>query len=340
MKSHDEIKTWITTELAKVLQNDPESIDPDQQFSSFGVDSLVAFSLTGDLSEWIGEELSATLLWEYPTINSLSREISNMLSKESAEKKPGSGAILLASNENVVSSRLFCICGIDLYQALANQLVNKVETYGVYIAPEKSLGKISGDITHSYDFHSVEDLARQYIDEIISIQREGPYHLLGLSFGGVLAFELAQQLTRRGADVPLVVLLDSVLPNAITVKTHKKIFLALKGGFSKLGSQKTRQSDSTSVLTPEMMGKLRGKYYWELVKRYQPRPYSNPTVLIRATRSKLFGEGYIVDENLGWAELVKDKLTVVRIAGTHTGILEKPHVNELAEFVRSKIVKE
>ena len=93
-----------------------------------------------------------------------------------------------------------------------------------------------------------------------------------------------------------------------------------------------------SDITPEMMGKLRSDYYCKLVKRYRPLPYSKPNVLIRATGSGLFGAGYINDEKLGWARSVDDKLTLVKIAGTHTGILEQPHVKELAEVVGDRIL--
>jgi len=299
-----------------------------------GIDSMIAFSMTGELSEWIGRDLSATLLWEYPDINSLSQKISEILDDELPDKQDASNAIFLAGNGN--KNRLFCICGIDLYQTLANQLTDTLDTYGVYVAPEKALGKFSEDIDQSYDYHFVEDLAKRYIDEIISVQPEGPYHLLGLSFGGILAYEIAQQLTRRGADIPLLVLLDSVLPNAVKVKSHRRVINLLKSGVSWLGNREMQNSNSLPDLTYEQMSKLRGQYYWELGNRYKPLSYSGPTILVRATSSKLFGTGYITDETLGWADLVADSLAIVRINGTHTGILKQPHVEELAKVIRDR----
>jgi len=335
MKSHDEIKTWISTELAEILECKVEDLNHEQEFSSLGIDSMIAFALTGELSEWIGEDLSATLLWEYPTIDSLSQKISAILDNELPEKQPGSNAIFLTGNGN--KDKLFCICGIDLYQTLANQLTDTLDTYGIYIAPEKALGKFSEDIDQSYDYHFVEDLAKRYVDEIISVQPEGPYHLLGLSFGGILAYEIAQKLTRRGADIPVLVLLDSVLPSAVKVKAHRRVINLLKSGVSWLGNREMQKSDSLPDLTYEEMSKLRGRYYWELGKRYKPLSYSGPTILVRATSSKLFGTGYITDETLGWADLVADNLSIVRINGTHTGILEPPHVEELAKVIHGKI---
>ncbi len=335
MKSHDKIKAWISTELAEILECNIEDINPEQEFSSLGIDSLVAFSMTGELSEWIGEDLSATLLWEYPTISSLSQKISEMLIHELPEKQANSNAILLAGKGG--QDKLFCICGIDLYQTLATQLNSTLDTYGVYVAPEKALGKFNQDIDQSYDYHIVEDLAKRYVDEIVSVQPEGPYHLLGLSFGGILTYEIAQQLARRGADIPLLVLLDSVLPNAVKVRAHRRVINLLKSGVSWLGNRERQTSDTRSDLTYEEMSKLRGQYYWDLGKRYKPSSYSGPAILVRATSSKLFGAGYINDETLGWADLIADDLAIVRINGTHTGILEQPHVKELAKVMHDRI---
>ncbi|WP_439373841.1 amino acid adenylation domain-containing protein [Bradyrhizobium sp. DASA03120] len=55
---------------------------------------------------------------------------------------------------------------------------------------------------------SFEALARYYIDQIRSIQRAGPYHLCGWSFGGVLAVEMAVQLTRAGESISSLILID------------------------------------------------------------------------------------------------------------------------------------
>jgi thioesterase domain-containing protein len=301
-----------------------------------GIDSLVAFSMTGELSEWIGEDLSATLLWEYPTISSLSQIIYEILVEGQSEKQQGSNAIFLAGNGG--KDKHFCICGIDLYQTLANQLKNTLNTYGVYVAPEKALGKFNEDIEQSYDYQFVEDLARRYIDEIISVQPEGPYyHLLGLSFGGILAYEIAQQLTRRGADIPLLVLLDSVLPDASKIRAHRRVINLLKSGVSWLGNRELQKSNANPDLTYEQMNKLRGQYYWELGKRYRPLTYPGATILVRATSSKLFGTRYITDETLGWSDLITDNLVIIRINGTHTGILKQPHVAELAEVIHGRI---
>ncbi|TMC23978.1 MAG: hypothetical protein E6J34_01255, partial [Chloroflexi bacterium] len=57
-------------------------------------------------------------------------------------------------------------------------------------------------------FSCIEEMAAFYIDELLAIQPNGPYLLGGHSFGGYVAFEMAQQLRARGASVALLALLD------------------------------------------------------------------------------------------------------------------------------------
>ena len=56
----------------------------------------------------------------------------------------------------------------------------------------------------------IEDMATHYIQEIQTIQPNGPYFLGGYSFGGVVAFEMARQLQEQGQQVGILVMLDKL----------------------------------------------------------------------------------------------------------------------------------
>jgi thioesterase domain-containing protein len=56
---------------------------------------------------------------------------------------------------------------------------------------------------------SMEEMARDYADQIRMTQPSGPYQLLGMSLGGNIAFAIAEELERRGQQVGLLVILDS-----------------------------------------------------------------------------------------------------------------------------------
>jgi thioesterase domain-containing protein len=62
-------------------------------------------------------------------------------------------------------------------------------------------------------FVSIPQAARHYVELLLSRQPLGPYYLGGPSFGGNLAFEMAQLLTARGHEVGMVALFDAHGPN-------------------------------------------------------------------------------------------------------------------------------
>ena len=66
-RGFSDIQLWIVEYLARHLQVPPESIDPRESFSNYGLDSLTAVSLSGELEDHFGLRLAPTLLWNYPT---------------------------------------------------------------------------------------------------------------------------------------------------------------------------------------------------------------------------------------------------------------------------------
>jgi acyl carrier protein len=65
------LRTWLVQTLARNLKVDENDIDLDAPIDSFGLDSLVLFTITGELAERLERDLPATLLFEVPTINEL-----------------------------------------------------------------------------------------------------------------------------------------------------------------------------------------------------------------------------------------------------------------------------
>ncbi|HEY5741236.1 MAG TPA: acyl carrier protein [Terrimicrobiaceae bacterium] len=67
------IRDFIVSRLAEEMKVDPAEVDICAEFSSFGLDSIIIFNITGDLAAWLQRDLESTLLWEFPTIESLAR---------------------------------------------------------------------------------------------------------------------------------------------------------------------------------------------------------------------------------------------------------------------------
>ncbi|AGK50686.1 MULTISPECIES: acyl carrier protein [Burkholderia] len=77
-RSHEEIVGWMTGYLAARLHADSGSIDVSRQFIEYGLDSADAMRMVGDLEDFLGFELSPSLPYQYPTIDTLARALADL----------------------------------------------------------------------------------------------------------------------------------------------------------------------------------------------------------------------------------------------------------------------
>ena len=68
-----EIEAWLVGRIAAQLSAAPASVEPERPFVDYGLDSVQAVTLVGELETWLGHSLSPTLIWDYPSIAALSR---------------------------------------------------------------------------------------------------------------------------------------------------------------------------------------------------------------------------------------------------------------------------
>jgi len=66
-----EVAAWLASKLAGPMGVHPDEVDPRKPFASFGLGSLRAVGLAGEMEEWLGRPLSPTLLYDHPTIEAL-----------------------------------------------------------------------------------------------------------------------------------------------------------------------------------------------------------------------------------------------------------------------------
>lgn len=62
------IQSWLVSKLAEQLSLDAKTINVGEQLTRYGLDSIDAVTLVGDLEDWLELELPSTLFWDYPTI--------------------------------------------------------------------------------------------------------------------------------------------------------------------------------------------------------------------------------------------------------------------------------
>ncbi|EWM18744.1 alpha/beta fold hydrolase [Kutzneria sp. 744] len=130
----------------------------------------------------------------------------------------GWGGALVAIRPNGTRPPLYCVPAVSgspyAYNGLVRLLDPQQPVYG-FEAP--------GCDNERTPMTSLPDLASVYIDALRA-NRDGPYHLLGWSMGGVVALEMARRLVSEGAEVPLVVIVDSVTPQRSELPAEPVLF--------------------------------------------------------------------------------------------------------------------
>jgi acyl carrier protein len=76
MNQHLDIRQWMIQYLAGILELPPHEIKTNIPFDRYGLDSMAAVGMTGDMEDWLGEKLDPTLLYDYPTIDSFAKHLS------------------------------------------------------------------------------------------------------------------------------------------------------------------------------------------------------------------------------------------------------------------------
>lgn len=77
-----EVLSWLTLKFADWLELPAEELDSRQPISSYGLDSISAVTLSVQLEEELGVELDTAVLWERPTLESLTDHLTETLNTE------------------------------------------------------------------------------------------------------------------------------------------------------------------------------------------------------------------------------------------------------------------
>ena len=155
-------------------------------FFELGGDSLAAMRLVNAVGNLFQSNLPIRFLFDHPTVEAMAAALG------SKANQPNAGC-LVPLQTGGRGAKLFCIhpAGghVFCYLPLARELGPDQPVFGL-----QARGLEEDDVRAS----SVEEMASDYLSAIQQVQPEGPYHLLGMSSGGMVAFEMARQLRARG----------------------------------------------------------------------------------------------------------------------------------------------
>jgi acyl transferase domain-containing protein/thioesterase domain-containing protein len=330
-------------------------IDINDNYFELGGNSLMAVRMFTQIEKIFGKRLPLATLYEAPTIRKLAAIISE-------EKYVASWASLVKIQPSGSRPPFFCIHAeggnVLEYRLLAAYLGNDQPFYGLQA---KGLeGKTVIDIT-------IGEMAKDYIREIKTVQPGGPYYIGGYCLGGIVAFEMAQQLQHDGEEVAFLALISTSTPDQLRnikphlTAIHKKIYNILERvelEIDNMSILSTREMflhiiDRTirtknlfryrfEDFLDKLFSKLHLKYKWhtsgytieksvdlsdDAYMAYQPKPLKNRVHLIRVSRQK---RELLFDPALGWQGLAENGLDIYEVPGFHKNVLKEPHVQTLA----------
>ncbi len=327
----------------KVLKVRPIGIKDN--FFDLGGHSLLAVRLFAQIERVMGKSLPVAALFHGPTIE----QLAGLLSRQewSAQWKS-----LVAIQPGGSRPPFFCVHahdgGVLFWRDLARHLGKDQPFYAL-----QAQGLDGQQPLHS----RFEEMAAHYIKEMRTLQPEGPYFIGGHCIGGLVAFEMAQQLHAQREKVALLALFDSFAPRGQSLARssvlrryrHRAVRLferTVSLHISNLAFLEARER------LPYVKGKIDKALYklymflgapWvpaarnrrEVLKagshaarHYNPKSYPGKITLFRATN---LGRGIKHDRQMGWGRLAGAELETHLIPGYHAHIVLEPRVRLLAK---------
>ena len=215
--------------------------------------------------------------------------------------------------------------GNNLYaRPLVAQLSKEISCYGL---------RFSADMIKSFHDLSIEDIARQFAKDIISVNLTRPIHLLGYSFAAALAFETARVMELQGASPENVWILDLPAPVPFRAKdilrnpsfhlklTYRQLRRNWRGIFLRkpdpmilqrygvIGFDLSAHPDSYRFII---------RHLYAAYARYKAQPSSVPLTVLRADNN---GSRRAISNDLGWCRFSHGPVSAHLVPGDHLTML-------------------
>lgn len=335
----DELELQLTTMWEQVLNIQPIGIEDN--FFDLGGHSLLAVKLIAQSERVWNQKLPLATFLAAPTIAQFARIL-----RQGQVSTAWSSLVPIESRGSKIP--LFCIHPVGgnvlEYYPLAHQLGQEQPIYGIQ---SQGLDGIQDPLTQ------LEAMAAKYINEIQTVQPDGPYLLVGYSFGGLIAFEIARQLASQGDKVNLLALLDTESPTLPSVRPSlpQTVDIHLRN-FQQLNvSEKIKYVKDRIMFRLIYQNKENGQKEFILDNWAADLPSEYLKVLEANFQS---GEDYIgkfypgkitlfrsliqpitqaLHPDLGWGNLA-DVVEVYDVSGHHNNLLKEPYVQALARQLK------
>ena len=353
-----DLKQWLVAQVAAAAGISEEEVGLEETFQSMGLDSVDHFTIAGELAEWLQCTVPSNLLFEHKTILEVVAELRS-------SSTPGMECLV----EMVAGDG--SLAPLYLVHSLAGDLMDWSE-FQEQLGSRPVLG-----IQQPYDPNQVDDeiplerLVQSYVGPMTAHRTEGPFCIVGHSYGARVAFELARQLLEQGREVPLLVIMDG-WPVPRRQATFGECIRAIPAFLRNLPRwiRDDFMQSGAGKLRERLVRKLRS---WQRARRpgprageegpgdgmeiedffdvshlpeqilrrkqanlrswasYVPQATEVQVVLLRSRTRPLFHS--LLDPTTGWTPYASKGVEVHHVAGHHTNMNRAPHARELAALL-------
>ena len=190
----NDVECQLVQIYAKLLGT--QNVGIKDNFFDLGGHSLLAVRAINQMEKTFGKRLPLAALFQAPTVE----QLAPLLREENPLLRWSSLAPIQTKGSKFP---FFWVHGEASDSLLPQYLGTDQPVYALRHQSENGSQAL---------YTTVESIAAHYLDEIRTVQTSGPYHLGGYCFGGMVAFEIAQQLKKQGEEVALLALLEPSSP--------------------------------------------------------------------------------------------------------------------------------
>lgn len=315
-----------------------EGVGVRDDFWALGGTSMQALVLFAAISDRFGEDLAPTALIDAPDVESLLQAIEAGRASDLDRivvpiRRDGSGPPLICVHGG--GGGVFFARDISLHLRF-DQRLYAVQAEGFEGTPPP--------------YQTVEDIAQRYAGEIVKVIPQGPYMLCGLSFGGLVAIEIARTLRAGGADVTFLGLIDTKHPSAKVdldegmgrhanrisgLGTTAKVRYVASGAWKRLVKRPLHRRRVNRYLREGRPfpadGRLRNLHFFTIHSRasreYQPSHIEVPMHILSE-----HGEGE--EQQRMWAPVATAGLDIHEVSGDHHSLISTAVVEEVAAWLQ------
>jgi amino acid adenylation domain-containing protein len=342
-------RTDIEKQVAEIWQElmNIEKISIFDNFFELGGRSLVAVQIMARIEKVTGKRLPLATLFEHSTIEKLALRLN-------VDAKSITWESLVPIKPQGSKMPIYIVHGAGLNVLLFNALAMNMDAdQPVYGLQAKGLNGIDEPLD------VMEEIAANYIAEIVNQNPTGPYALAGYSLGGTIAYEMARQLIEAGKEVKMLAVFDTYAkqtdifdpPVKRTLNRVKLVFMKFFNSLVLLAEDPKRTVEYKSTLAKRRIirtyWKLRGStekqqgffaYDNEIdeasakaKRNYFQKPLHIVVDLFRAKKRTFYMTDY---EYMGWREFALKGVNVHDIPGEHNTIFAPPNDKEFAEVLQ------